>query len=69
MIDVGEIDMRKYTLITNYGLQKFILKDNPELPANKNSNLLTMHVEKNYFADLKWALKTDMPIRPINSIK
>lgn len=46
--------------INNYGIQKYILKENVELPS-QNSNLLSLHNEDDYFADMKWALNTEIP--------
>ena len=65
-IDIADIDFKKYIRINNYGLQKYILKENAEEPIKQNSNLLRMHSQDDYFCDLKWALNTHMPIRPMS---
>lgn len=68
-IDVADIDMKEYVRLNNYGIQKYILKENAEDPVNQNSNLLRMHEEDKYFCDIKWALNTRIPIKPMSEIK
>ena len=58
LIDIAEIDARNYIRINNYGIQKYIVKENIELRA---SNLLNHHPDDGYFSDLRWAFKTDIP--------
>lgn len=40
LIDVAEIDAKNYIRINNYGIQKYILKENIDLQV---SNLLNLH--------------------------
>lgn len=61
--------MKEYVRLNNYGIHKYILKENAEDPVNQNSNLLRMHEEDKYFCDIKWALNTRIPIKPMNEIK
>lgn len=61
MVDVAEIDMKYFIVLNNYGVQKYILKENTELPVPENSNLLRMHNQKSYFSDIKWALSGGSP--------
>lgn len=68
LIDISEVDQRKYLQFNNYGIQKYILKENAELPS-ANSNLLRFHSEDNYFADLRWAYTTKIPINTFNRKK
>jgi len=42
LIDIAEIDIRRYVQINNYGIQKYILKENVEMPS-LNSNPLRLH--------------------------
>ena len=44
-------------ILSNYGLQKYILKENTEVPLPTNSNLLQSSSNNVYFSDIKWALK------------
>jgi hypothetical protein len=60
LIDIAEIDIRKFIQINNYGIQKYILKENVELPS-QNSNPLSLYSESEYFADMKWAFRSDIP--------
>ena len=53
--------MRYFILLNNYGIQKYILKENTELPAPENSNLLRMNNQNTYFSDIKWALSGGSP--------
>lgn len=39
-VDVADIDMKRSLLVSNFGLQKYILKENTEAPVPSNSNLL-----------------------------
>ena len=55
LIDCADIDMKYFLILNNYGIQKFILKENIELPTPENSNLLKIR-PKTYFSDVKWAL-------------
>jgi hypothetical protein len=58
LIDIAEIDARNYIRINNYGIQKYIMKENIEL---RHSNLLNLHPDDGYFSDIRWALSTDIP--------
>lgn len=60
MIDIAQIDVKRYIQINNYGIQKYILKENAELPSH-NSNLLRLYSENDYFSDMKWAFYSDIP--------
>jgi len=43
-------------VLSNFGLQKYILKENTEVPLPSNSNLLQNgHLNHVYFSDIKWA--------------
>ena len=42
LVDVADIDMKYFILLNNYGIQKYILKENTELPVPENSNLLSI---------------------------
>lgn len=61
LVDVADIDMRYFIVLNNYGLQKYILKENIELPVPENSNLLRMNNQNSYFSDIKWALSGGSP--------
>jgi hypothetical protein len=54
--------MKYFLKINNYGLQKYILKESPEIPSSQNSNLLKMREQSFYFSDINWALNTDIPL-------
>jgi len=56
-------------VVNNYGLQKYILKENVELPSPENYNLLRLQSEGKYFSDIKWALnsKIDNMVKPLNT--
>lgn len=58
LIDIADIDARNYIRINNYGIQKYIMKENIEL---RTANLLNLHPDDRYFSDLRWALTTDIP--------
>jgi hypothetical protein len=44
-------------LLSNYGLQKYVLKENTEMPLPSNSNLLQNPTNHVYFSDIQWAMK------------
>lgn len=48
--------MRYYFIINNYGLQKYILKENVETPTADNFDILKTGSKKSYFQDISWAL-------------
>jgi hypothetical protein len=54
--------MKRFISINNYGLQKYILKENVELPSIENSNLLNIGEKVTYFSDIKWAMTSDIPL-------
>lgn len=56
LVDVSDIEMEYFIILNNYGIQKYILKENVELPAPENYNLLMMNNKRTYFSDIKWAL-------------
>jgi hypothetical protein len=55
MIDPADYDAKKFIVINNYGIQKYILNESTELLA---SNLLHLNQKDTYFSDLKWAYNT-----------
>ena len=42
MVAAADIDNDYFLVINNYGLQKYILKENVELPSQENYNLLRL---------------------------
>lgn len=42
-------------MLSNYGLQKYFLKENTEMPLPSNANLLQNNNNYVYFSDIKWA--------------
>ena len=56
LIDCADIDMKYFIILNNYGIQKFIMKENIELPTPENQNLLKIRPQNTYFSDIKWAL-------------
>jgi len=69
LIDVGDIDAKRFIQLNCYGIQKFILKEDAESPNVKSSNLLKMHSHSNFLSDFKWAINTDVPITSSTEIK
>jgi len=65
-VDAADIDVDYFLIVNNYGLQKYILKENVELPSPENYNLLRLKSEGKYFSDIKWAWnsKIDSLIKP-----
>ena len=59
LIDIAEIDAKRFIYINNYGIQKYILKENVELDR---SNLLNLRSEEAYFSDIKWAMNIYLPL-------
>lgn len=57
LIDIAEIDAITHIRINNYGIQKYIIKENVDLPTN----LLSLHPGDGYFSDIRWALSTNVP--------
>lgn len=53
--------MNYFIVLNNYGIQKYILNENIELPTPENSNLLRLRNTKTYFSDIKWALSNGSP--------
>ena len=47
--------MNFFIVLNNYGIQKYILKENIELPTPENANLLRLRNAGSYFSDIKWA--------------
>ena len=66
---ITAIDGRKFTEISSYGLQKYFLKEHADYPIKSNTNLLTIHQDEQYFGDVRWVLKQQMPIKPISEIR
>ena len=60
-LDCGEIDMHYFIVLNNYGIQKYILNENIEMPTPENQNLLHIRKSKTYFSDIKWALAAGSP--------
>ena len=56
LLDVADIDMKYFIILNNYGIQKFILNENIEMPSPENSNLLKIRPRDTYFSDIRWAL-------------
>ena len=56
LVDCADIDMKYFIVLNNYGIQKYILKENIEMPTPENLNLLKMRPQSPYFSDIKWAL-------------
>lgn len=56
LLDVADIDMKYFIILNNYGIQKYILNENIEMPTPENSNLLKIRPRDTYFSDVKWAL-------------
>ena len=70
LIDPAEIDAIKFIHINNYGIQKYILKENAEKP--ESSNLLKIHKANEYFGDIKWMMNNEIittKIKVINELK
>jgi fatty acyl-CoA reductase len=42
IVDAADIDNDYFLVVNNYGLQKYILKENVELPSQENYNLLRL---------------------------
>lgn len=53
--------MEYFICLNNYGIQKFLLKENAQLPVPENYNLLGMNNQRSYFSDIKWALSGGSP--------
>lgn len=71
-IDVADINIKRMAMIANYGLQKFILKENTEMPLPSNANLLYDDEKSKYFQDIRWAMKEgsfNMPHKTIDDYK
>jgi hypothetical protein len=69
MVDAADIEVDYFLVINNYGLQKYILKENVELPSQENYNLLRLQSEGKYFSDINWAWnsKIENMVKPVNS--
>ena len=61
LLDCADIDMRYFLILNNYGIQKYILKENIEMPTHENANLLHLGNSQTYFSDIKWALSGGSP--------
>ena len=68
-IEIADIESSRFIKVSNYGVQKYLLNEEAESPLNPNSNLLTARPENTSFSDIKWAYKTQMPVRPINEVQ
>lgn len=53
--------MNYFIVLNNYGIQKYILNENIEMPTPENQNLLHIRNSKTYFSDIKWALSGGSP--------
>lgn len=49
--------MLNFIRVNNYGIQKYIMKENADLPPN----LISLHPDGGYFSDIRWALSTNVP--------
>lgn len=59
MLDAADYDADYFIILNNYGIQKYILKENIELPTPENFNLLRIRGDNDtYFSDIKWALSS-----------
>lgn len=54
LIDIAEINFRKYIQINGHGLLKYILKENINPKAD---NLLNVGADTYLFSELRWALQ------------
>ena len=61
ILDCADIDMHYFLILNQYGIQKYILKENIEMPTPENANLLHIRSTKTYFSDIKWALSNGSP--------
>ncbi|KAM3137875.1 hypothetical protein pb186bvf_009956 [Paramecium bursaria] len=56
LLDVSTIDWRQYFLNFNYGLQKYILKENVDLPVEQEQVDLLRSWKSSNFGDIQWIL-------------
>ena len=67
-IDVSTIDWNEYLLIFNWGMQKFILHQNVDLPVSDKNDVLhrgSYSVNKtSYFSDINWARSAGKLFKP-----
>lgn len=68
LVDIAEISMEYFIYVNNYGIQKFLLKENAQLPVPENYNLLGMNKQTSYFSDIKWALSGGSPTMSDRSV-
>jgi glycerone phosphate O-acyltransferase/fatty acyl-CoA reductase len=64
-LDVTKVNWRIFLMNYSYGLQKFVLKENVERPADPKSWDLNLDSRRHrYFADIMWAYNTGEPMNP-----
>lgn len=56
-LDVTKIDWKYFFYHFNYGLQKYVLKENVQPPGNLDDLDLLTKQDNNYFSDIRWALQ------------
>ena len=61
LLDVTIINWRSFLMNFNYGLQKYILKENVDPPGDPQSTDLFSLFNYNYFSDIKWAKSQGQP--------
>ena len=57
-LDVAVIDWKFFFYHFNYGLQKYVLKENVQPPGNLDDLDLLTKQDNNYFSDIRWALQS-----------
>jgi alcohol-forming fatty acyl-CoA reductase len=60
-LDVTVINWREYLMHFNYGLQKYLLKENVDPPGDPQATDLFSLWNYNYFSDIKWARSQGQP--------
>ena len=56
-LDVTKIDWKYFFYHFNYGLQKYVLKENVQPPGNLDDLDLLTRPDSSYFSDIRWALQ------------
>ena len=57
-LDISTVDWKYFFYLFNYGLQKYVLKENVEPPGTpENMDLFSKQDDSGYFSDIKWALE------------
>ena len=57
-LDITTVDWKTFFYLFNYGLQKYVLKENVEPPGTpENMDLFSKHYYFGHFSDIKWALE------------